>query len=849
MRPKNRNRPLTQRRLILVLIVVCFAFLSVPAFAQHGFPRITRQIDEKARVTLHGDVRPEAKAANDRGAVDDSLPLDHMMLQLSRSPEQEKALQTFLDQLHDKNSPYYHKWLTAREFGEKYGVDQDDINTITGWLASRGFTVNGTYANHMVIDFSGTAGQVRESFDCEIHNLDVHGAKHIANMSNPRIPEALATAVTGIVSLNDFRPKPMHVPVSNYTTGGGRLVAPPDLATIYNFQPIFAAGYSGQGQTIVVIEDTNVYSTSDWSTFRSTFGLSTAYPGGSFTQVHPGKAGTGAFVSRCNDPGFNADDGEAILDAEWSSAAAPSAAIVLASCANTKTLFGGFIAMQNLLNGGGTPPSIISVSYGDSETDIGEAFNQAINSLYQQAASMGVSVFVSTGDWLAACSDIGANEASYGINVNGLASTPYNVAVGGTDFGDTYEGTAGTYWNSTNNAYYGSAKSYVPEIPWNNSCANTLLANYQGYGQTYGTSGFCNNTTSYINIVGASGGPSACATGTPSVAKVVGGTCQGYSKPSWQSVSGNPNDGVRDLPDVSLFAANGVWGHYYVVCYSDTANGGKSCGGAPNTWWGGGGTSFAAPIMAGVQALVNQYTGSAWGNPNYHYYTLAAGEYGASGNASCDSTNGNGPASDCIFHDVTLGNIDSPCAPGAPNCYAPAGSYGVLSTSTSSYQPAYAADSGWDFATGLGTVNVYNLVKNFNAPPGPPTDVTVSAGAGQATVSFTAPLSNGGNVITSYTVTAYLVGSGAVAATATGASSPIAVTGLTGGVSYYFTVSASSSYGVGLASAASNDVTVAPIVASTPAIGPLGYLVLIIALGSLLALRRRHSLAGRFEKR
>ena len=95
-----------------------------------------------------------------------------------------------------------------------------------------------------------------------------------------------------------------------------------------------------------MIEDTNVYSTADWTTFRKTFGLS-GYTSGSFTQVQPAPP-SGA--NNCSNPGVNGDDGEAILDAEWASAAAPSAAIELASCANTRTTFGGLIAFVNLVN-------------------------------------------------------------------------------------------------------------------------------------------------------------------------------------------------------------------------------------------------------------------------------------------------------------------------------------------------------------------------------------------------------------------------------------------------------------------------------------------------------------------
>jgi subtilase family serine protease len=680
----------------------------------HARGLITQEINENNTVALHGNVRSEANATNDRGAVADDLTMDHMLLQLQRSPEQEAALEKLIDEMHTKGSPNYHQWMTAGQFAESFGAAKEDVEKITGWLAAQGFHVNVVYPT--LIDFSGTAGQVRGAFRTSIHNLDVNGVQHIANMSDPQIPAALAPAVAGIVSLNDFRPHPMHRMHTDYTfTSGGstfQAVVPGDLAKIYNLNPLFTAGTSGQGQTVVVIEDTNLFSTADWTTFRSTFGLST-FTAGSLTTVHPAPP-TG--TNNCSNPGVNGDDGEAILDAEYSSAAAPSAKIEVASCADTSTTFGGLIAVQNLINESTTPPAIISISYGECEAENGASANAAYNSAYQQAVSEGVSVFVSSGDEGAASCDADLSKATHGIAVSGFASTQYNVAVGGTDFGDTVVGSNSTYWNTTNTSTFESAKSYIPEIPWNDSCASVLIATFEGFATTYGTSGFCNSTIGrddFLTTASGSGGPSGCATGAASTAGVVSGTCKGYAKPSWQTgVIGIPADGVRDLPDVSLFASNGLWGHYYVFCWSDTSRGGAACTGAPSGWSGAGGTSFASPILAGIQALVNQKQGARQGNPNPVYYKLAATEYGTSGSTSCNSTNGNTAGSTCIFYDVTKGDMDVNCT-GTHNCYRPSGVNGVLSTSDSSYLKAYGTTTGWDFATGIGSVNAANLVNNW----------------------------------------------------------------------------------------------------------------------------------------
>ena len=470
---------------------------SVTQQAQRFVPiqiqQITQAINPAQYVPMATGVRPEANAANDRGLVADSLELDDMLLLLHRPDNSEQALDQYMAEQVDPNSPNYHQWLTGEQVGE-YGPAASDIDILTSWLQSEGFSINQVAADGMVIDFSGTAGDVRNAFRTEIHNLSVDGDAHIANVSQPQIPAALAPAVVGIVSINDFRPnmafKQRQTPAYTYTTGGGLEYAlvPADLATIYNLKPLFSAGINGSGQTIVLIEDSNVFSTSDVSTFRSTFGLQA----NTFSTVHPS----------CTNPGDpnNGTDFEVELDIEYAGAAAPGASLELASCADTFASFGGLIAMQNL-NSANDAARLWSVSYGFCEAANGASANAAFSSTYQTAAARGVSVFVAAGDEGAASCDANMAKATHGIGVSGFASTPYNVAVGGTDFGDSFAGTNSTYWNSSNTATFGSALSYINEIPWNDSCASQLFASFfsgqtgGGNGTTYGTNGFCNSTT------------------------------------------------------------------------------------------------------------------------------------------------------------------------------------------------------------------------------------------------------------------------------------------------------------------------------------------------------------------
>ncbi len=714
-RLRNQREENSMRRTLWIAAV---ALMPLALSAQTGREPLIRQaIDATRLARLVGNTRPEAATARDLGPVAADLLMDHMLLELRRSAAAQQALESFLGRVQDPHSPDYHRWLTAAQFAQAYGAAPADVATVSAWLRTQGLSVNFVYPGGMVVDFSGTAGQVASAFHTAIHQLDVNGERHIANVSDPEIPAALAPAVSGVLSLHDFRPRALRKarPNFTYTTQGQiyQAIVPGDLATIYNLNPLFAAGLAGQGQTIAVIEDADLYSADDFNTFRSTFGL-TQY-GGTLATVHPG----------CSDPGIRSgDDSEATLDAEWASAAAPAANIVVASCSSTRSTFGGLLALENLVNGS-NPPSILSLSYGECEAANGAALNQAFDTAYEQAAAEGISVFVAAGDEGAAACDAGATGATHGIGVSAWASTPYNVAVGGTDFGDSYAGTNGTYWSSTNNANYASALSYIPEIPWNDSCAGALLASVLGFSAGYGPGGLCLSNMArqdgLLQVVAGSGGPSGCATGNPANPGIVGGSCQGYAKPSWQAgVAGLAADGVRDIPDVSLFAGTGIWGHYYVMCYSNQYNSGAPCDGDPSTWAGAGGTSFAAPIMAGIQALVNQNQGGAQGNPNPAYYALAAAGAGV-----CDASAGDNAGSSCIFHNVTQGDIAVNCG-GAENCYGETASGGfgrrgqvaldgALSVSDTAYNPAYATAPGWNFATGLGSINAANLVYNWPA--------------------------------------------------------------------------------------------------------------------------------------
>jgi subtilase family serine protease len=722
---------LTKYRRIHALSLCLFALLPQLALGQSpaALPAERLPAAGEGLVTLAGHVPAVAlRKEFDRGEVDANLPFDHMQLLLRRAPERQAALNAAIAALEDPHSPSFHQWMTAAEFGEKFGASDAEIAVVADWLRSHGIAVEGADQARTVIEFSATAGQLEEAFHTRIHNLNVNGHAHVSAVVEPSVPASIAALVAG-VPMSDFQPHPMHhdgrslrfnpesgkfAPtgeagaqadpsfIVDYQGSTFQMVAPGDFAKIYNLNTVWSQGYRGKGQTIAVVED-SIMKVADVATFRKAFGLSNY--AGTFIQEMP------AGAHPCGNPGYlDGPEGEAALDAEWAGATAPDAAIVLAACANTRTQFGGLTAVENLLSQK-TPPQIISMSYGSCEEEMGAITLGQFAGAYEQAVAEGVSVFVSTGDEGPASCDAGYSFATNGITSSGFDTTPYNVAVGGTDFYDYIQGTGSEYWATTNTIHYSTAFSYVPEKTWNDSCADSDLLAYAAYSTPYGVDGFCNNYPGYqfVTTTSGSGGPSAV-----------------YLKPSWQNVYGVPADGLRDVPDVSLFASNGFWGHALVYCNSDL----HTHGAEPCTYTNandtvvnsGGGTSYATPAMAGIFALITQKYGRQ-GNPNPGLYALAANEYGTQSSpdtarlAACDATLGKASSSTCTFHDVTKGSIDLPCI--GANCFGwGVDSFGneflgALSVSTASFEPAYPATQGWDYATGLGSVNAANLLANW----------------------------------------------------------------------------------------------------------------------------------------
>jgi Pro-kumamolisin, activation domain len=757
----------------------------VSAWAQKATvpSRITEPVDDSRTVTLKGNVSPLARPQFDQGPVPDSQPMTRMMLLLQRSPAQELALRQLVDAQQTKNSGNYHTWLSPQQFGAQFGPSDADVQTITDWLTHEGFQVNKVSAGKAIVEFDGTVAQVRNAFHTEIHKFVVNGKEHMANVSDPSIPEALAPAVAGVVALHNFSKHPYIVknglyrrekgsrqlePLFTYGNPANYALGPGDFAKIYNI-PSTA---TGAGESIAVIAQTNI-NTQDVVNFRSMFGLP-AYSSVCTSALPP----TCQFSVIVNgvDPGIlgpdtTDDEIESDLDTQWAGAVAPAANIYLivseGTQANPNQISEG-VDLSALYAVDNNIAPIISDSYGFCEAMLGQSGNQFYNALWEQAAAQGISVSVAAGDSGSAGCDpvesVDPDAATVGVAVNGLASTPYNTALGGTDFDPVTTTTdVATYWAPDSSGdVVTSALGYMPETTWDDSaCALAYAAS--------GTACAAVDTTDGTDIEAGSGGPSNCINGQyngtstqyPTTCGQVSGL-YGYAKPSYQS-SLTPADSVRDIPDVSFFGSNGGplsggTGVAYVICQSDTnpQNATTPTGASCNIQTPYqdfslvGGTSGATPAFAAVMALVDQSLGGPQGLANYVLYNLAANDSNYTG-SKCQSSLGQTPAAGCVFNDVTKGNNSVACDAGTPNCTntgtnssAPYGvlaclaSYGngitpswqVCPSADNGANVAFAASAKYDLATGLGSINVSNLLNKWTTATRTATTTTIASTSG-----------------------------------------------------------------------------------------------------------------------
>ena len=591
------------------------------AFAQPAMcqTRITDAINNSERVPLSGTTPSLLAESTQTGRVPGTQNSGRMLLMLAPSSDQELAAQKLVSALHDASSPSFHKWLTPAQYGQQFGVADADAAQVQQWLQSQGLTVHEVSQSRRFIIFSGSASHVEAAFSTEIHTYEYKGKSFISNSTDIQIPAALRPVVRGVVRLHS-NPKTaptlvlggkVHFKKSNgnFTfDDGSHYMTPADFAKIYNLQPLYASGIDGTGQTIAIVGRSNI-DVQNVRDFRTNLGLPPNDP---------------QIIVNGDDPGQTGDMPEAMLDVTWSGAVAPMATIKFV-VSQTNFSDGVDVSAAYIVDHDLAP--VMSSSYGLCESAMGPIATAFYNSLWQQAAAEGITVFVSAGDNGGAGCDApgGGLYASGGLAVNGIASTPYNVAVGGTQFDDTSNSSA--YWSDITDPTTGlSVLSYIPETVWNES----------------------SNDPFNVSLWSGSGGVSSL-----------------YAKPDWQTAPGVPNDGKRDLPDLSLTAA--LHDGYLVCLFSSCSYG--------NYFYTAGGTSLSSPSAAGIMALVNQKMGGQpQGVANYVFYRLA-------------STPG-------VYHDTTKGDNKVPDTLGQ-------------------YTVGYSAGPGYDLATGLGSLDANALVNNW----------------------------------------------------------------------------------------------------------------------------------------
>lgn len=594
--------------------------------------RIRGEISSSQMAVLQNSKHPLALARYDAGRVAGATKLEGMSIHFSRTAAQEAKLQALIAAQQNPASGQYHQWLTPEQFAAQFGVSDSDIAKVKAWLAQEGFTVDSVNRSKNAIRFSGTVEQAEQAFSTEIHNYNIPSPtgveKHFAPSTNLSIPAALSGVVQGVGNLDNFRPKarairsrnPRLKPSFTSSETGDVFFSPGDIKTVYDVQPLYNGGYTGSGQAITVIGQSEI-ALSDIEAFQSASGLTVKDPE---LVLVPG-SGTPAVSA--------GDEAESDIDLEWSGAIATGATITLVYVGNSPN-YDAFDSLEYAIdNQLGT---IISSSYGICEAELGSAAQSALESAFEQATSQGQTIMSAAGD--DGSTDCFTGESSPALSeqeelaVDYPASSPYVTGMGGTEIStasSTYLTPGDGYWATASSSdVISSALKYIPEMAWNEDVANC--------GQTDCLS---------------SGG---------------GGTSTLFAKPSWQNgVTGlSSSITMREVPDIALNAATGLPG--YLLCTSDTSFWNTSQEASCNSGFRdsatgdltvGGGTSFAAPIFSGMLALINQAKGYTTGQGliNSTLYTLAA----------------NSTTYASAFHDITSGNND--CLAGSGFCSGTAG--------------------------------------------------------------------------------------------------------------------------------------------------------------------------------
>ena len=654
--------PVACAAVALFLLASGSSFLIRKVRAQQAPGRIASEIDNSARSIMPGTRPPMAKQGKDVGRVSPETPLQGISIVFKRSAAQEAQLQALIAAQQNPSSPLYHHWLTPEEFAARFGMSDSDIAKVEAWLQQQGFSIDGVSRSRNRITFSGTADQVHLAFDTELHYYTINGKREYAPSTDLSLPSALAPVVQNVTNLSTFRPKPrFRRPKANFTSSqsGHTFLTPKDVATIYHVTPAYTAGLTGTGQAIAVVGQTSV-SLADVENFEAAAGLATKDPKLVFV---PGSGNVAEF------PG---DESESDLDLEYSGGMAPGATIFFVYVGDSAN-FSVFDSFSYAIDNDIAP--IISDSYGICETALGSAGFSQLNGVLAQGAAQGQSIIVPSGDnGSPDCQGVNGltTAQQQAIAVDFPASSQYVTAMGGTEFlsadvcnSSTCSTPPATFWQPASGTdVISSALQYIPEQVWNDDAPPS--------GSNPG--------------ILSSGG---------------GGISTLSARPSWQAgVPGIPSGTFRLVPDISLSGSPNNAGFLY--CSSDPSLGiTGSCSHGfrdANTTnlTVAGGTSFDAPIFAGLVALINEKensTGQGVISPTL--YQLAA----------------NSTTYASAFHDIKTGNNNCSAA-GATLC-------------TGSAATQYSAGTGYDMASGLGSIDFNNLLSAW--PPQTGSTLTASS--------------------------------------------------------------------------------------------------------------------------
>lgn len=628
--------------------------------------RIVGQINTAEQVEVTGTATHRPATSTVVGHLPGNTPLTRMGLVLAPSAAQQADLDQLLADQVNPASANYHQWLTPAQFGARFGVSEADLGKITSWLTSQGFEVLSVPASRNTVFFSGKAATVESAFGVSMQQYRRSGQEFFENSTDIKVPTALNGIVRGVTSLSSYRLKgnlvqrtkaSLKAAKPEYTdASGNHSLTPWDFRQIYGLNSLVNAGYTGQAKIAVVgqsaVDPTQI------GYFRQLTGQAVTAP----TLVLVPNSGASTLVPD--------DESESEIDIEYSGGTASGASILFVYTGvptNGTSNNGVFDSVIYAVTADVAP--IITMSYGGCETDYTTYAGQTFEPFLQQANAQGQTVLVSAGDEDAATCDVvdsasgAATTAAQGATVSYPASSPYVTAVGGTRFNEG----SGSYWNSTNNSFGGSATGYIPEIVWNET----------------NDPGNISQNSGVADIVGTGGGASVL-----------------FGKPSWQVGTGVPSDGARDLPDVAFNAA--IYSDPYNFCSADTSRGVGAYACTASTFGGlVGGTSLSAPNFAAMLAIVEQKNGSTvgLGNINVALYSIAAGS-----------------SSSAVFNDITSGNNVVPCVVGTSDCTS-----GML---------GFVAGVGYDQTTGWGSVNgaafATALAGQVSTAPAAPT-FTVSA--------------------------------------------------------------------------------------------------------------------------